>query len=174
MAQTPTAAFVLSLIGGVFILLGGAYMATAGARIFTLDPNLGLGIGALGVAVGAFVLVGTVMLYVRPERHRNWGIIILIFSVLSVFPAIGGGLIGMILGIIGGALAISWKPAPSIPAFGVYSPPTGYIPPPDRVTSAPPGPLLEASATPTAPVCKSCGAAIVADPIFCTNCGVKV
>jgi len=174
MAQTPTAAFVLSLIGGVFILLGGAYMATAGSRIFTLDPTLGLGIGALGVAVGVFVLVGGVMLYVRPERHRNWGIIILVFSILSLFPAIGGGLVGMILGIIGGALAISWKPAPSIPAFGVYSPPTGYVVPSAPAISGVPNRLSEGSVSPTGPVCNNCGAPLLSNAIFCTNCGVEI
>lgn len=41
----------------------------------------------------------------NPREHVTWGIIIIIFSVLSL--VIGGGfVIGMIFGLIGGVLAL--------------------------------------------------------------------
>jgi hypothetical protein len=49
------------------------------------------------------------MLNARPQEHTAWGIIVLIFSIVS-FIGMGGFLIGAILGIAGGALALSLKP----------------------------------------------------------------
>lgn len=43
------------------------------------------------------------------ENYNWWGVLIPIFSILSLFGG-GGFFIGMILGIIGGALGLAWKP----------------------------------------------------------------
>jgi Family of unknown function (DUF6114) len=51
------------------------------------------------------------MLNSKPEEHSTWGTLILIFSVLSIFGgAMGGFGVGLILGLIGGVLALTWKP----------------------------------------------------------------
>ena len=61
---------------------------------------------------GAIVIISAVILNSKPEQHSTWGTLIVIFSVLSVFgSAMGGFAIGLILGLIGGILAITWKPA---------------------------------------------------------------
>jgi uncharacterized membrane protein YjjB (DUF3815 family) len=50
------------------------------------------------------------MLNKKPEEHNTWGTLIIVFSVLSVFGgAMGGFAAGLILGLIGGILAITWK-----------------------------------------------------------------
>jgi hypothetical protein len=49
------------------------------------------------------------MLRSRPESRKVWGIVTMVFSVPSVVTG-GGFIIGFMLGIIGGALAFSWKP----------------------------------------------------------------
>ena len=67
--------------------------------------------GLLGVIFGVAVIVGAVMLYNNPAQSSKWGLMILIFAVLSIFgSAMGGFGIGLILGIIGGILALTWKP----------------------------------------------------------------
>jgi len=49
------------------------------------------------------------MLYRSPSRKTAWAVIILAFSIVSM--VVGGGLlVGLVLGTIGGALAIAWKP----------------------------------------------------------------
>ncbi|MFX0202705.1 MAG: DUF6114 domain-containing protein, partial [Candidatus Hodarchaeota archaeon] len=58
---------------------------------------------------GVIVLLSAVMLYRNPMSKTTWGVLILIFSILSVVGG-GGFLVGMILGIIGGALGLAWKP----------------------------------------------------------------
>ena len=82
--------------------------------------GLGIGfgfMGILGLVFGIIVIVSAVMLYNRSAEHTTWGVLVLIFSVLSVFGSMMGGFeIGVILGVIGGVLAILWKPAPVPPS----------------------------------------------------------
>jgi len=66
--------------------------------------------GLAGILFGIIVIVGAVMLYNNPTQNSKWGLVILIFSVLSIFgSAMGGFGVGLILGIIGGILALTWK-----------------------------------------------------------------
>jgi hypothetical protein len=51
------------------------------------------------------------MLKSKPEQHSTWGVLIVLFSVLSMLGgAMGGFGLGLVLGLIGGILAITWKP----------------------------------------------------------------
>ena len=145
--KRPTAAFVLSLLAGIFIVLGGGmrYMMSSligsygGYRGFGgmmggyggyeefggmmngyngygygMMRSLGFGfglMGILGLIFGIIVIISALMLNRRPHEHTTWGILILVFSVLSVFGSMMGGFgIGVLLGLIGGILAITWKP----------------------------------------------------------------
>ena len=72
------------------------------------DPALLLGLSTIGLVLGLIVLSGAIMLRLRPAHNRVWGMVVLAFSIPSVI--MGGGLIiGFILGIAGGALALSRK-----------------------------------------------------------------
>jgi hypothetical protein len=54
---------------------------------------------------GFGTLLGALMLNSNPREHVTWGVVIIVFSVLSL--VIGGGfVVGMILGLIGGVLAL--------------------------------------------------------------------
>ncbi|PDM39133.1 MULTISPECIES: DUF6114 domain-containing protein [unclassified Geobacillus] len=63
-----------------------------------------------GFFFGGMVLLMAVMSYVMPKLSTIFGVIAIFTSVLSIMGALGGFLIGTILGIIGGALCIAWKP----------------------------------------------------------------
>lgn len=120
--ERPTTAFVLSLVGGVFILLGGGMMSTIGS--FGFGGMMGFGgmggmmgwtgfglFGILGLIFGAIVVISAIMLNSKPQEHATWGTLIVLFSVLSIFGgAMGGFGVGLILGLIGGVLALTWKP----------------------------------------------------------------
>ena len=74
---------------------------------------MGRAMGSIGVLwpwfsilAGIVVLLGAIMLYVRPQQRRNWGVAILIASALNLFEGMGGLLAG-VLGVIGGILAMS-------------------------------------------------------------------
>jgi len=72
------------------------------------DPALLLGLSTVGLVLGLIVLFGAIMLRLNPAHNRAWGAVVLVFSIPSVI--MGGGLIiGFILGIAGGALALSIK-----------------------------------------------------------------
>lgn len=126
--QKPDAAFVLSLLSGVFVILGSIICAfwwdadypmswmegmmhgwENNARMWNIG-GLAYAITALGIVFGIIILVSSVMLYVNPKQHQLWGSLIIVFSVLSILSCMGGMGIGVILGIVGGALGIVWKP----------------------------------------------------------------
>src|SRR5439155_26645524 len=76
------------------------------------DPNVALIYGAVGVIFALIVIVGSVMLFVKPQQHVAWGVIVLLFSLFSIIGT-GGLFIGLILGLVGGILVIVAKrPAP--------------------------------------------------------------
>ena len=125
MGDKPTAAMVLSLIGGICVILGGAFIAFVGSLVssFGYLANGGTSGGAtvtafgvVGIIMGLIMIAGSFMLYSKPTSAKMWGIIILILSILSWVTAVGGLVIGFILGLIGGILAIMYKPsAPATP-----------------------------------------------------------
>lgn len=131
--ERPTAAFLLSLVAGVFIILGGGMMSMLGYGFMGMMGRygdwggyggwggmMGRGFGMMGFAFGmmgflglifgAIVIISALMLNSKPQEHTTWGTLILVFSVVSIFGSAGGFGIGLILGIIGGVLAITWKP----------------------------------------------------------------
>jgi hypothetical protein len=131
--QRPQIAFILSLIGGILIFLGGGVssmwfmfggfgiggmmggfsgmMGGFQGMMGSLGIPFGFisGLFLIGLVSGVLVMIGALMLNTRPTEHTAWGIIILVFSAISIL-GMGGFLVGAILGIIGGTLAISWKP----------------------------------------------------------------
>lgn len=112
--ESPTAAGVLAIIGGVFILLGGIAETLLGAAVstFTLGQyGAGIiGLGVLGLVLGILVLVMGVLLLTHPDHNVTYGILIIVFSVVSLVCFFGGFLVGFILALIGGILALTWKP----------------------------------------------------------------
>ena len=60
-----------------------------------------------GPIAGVIVLVGAALLYSSPGQARKWGLVIVIVSAVDALIGMGG-LIAGALGVIGGALAMSW------------------------------------------------------------------
>jgi hypothetical protein len=131
--QAFTLAFVLSLIGALIVLvvsilnlvwfststsfLGGygGYMRGMMDGYHNFMGNYAsstgffAGISAVSLICGIILVVAAVMLWIQPQAHIIWGVIIVVFSAVS-FVGMGGYFIGAILGIIGGAIALSYKP----------------------------------------------------------------
>ena len=134
--QKPFAPFILGLIAGIFILLGAVVMSMftfgvagimgnmSGMAGMMSGMNGGMSMGmmmsfapaltVLGLASGAIVLLGSAMLYSRPSESQLWGAIILTFSVVSILGGMGGLLVGLVLGIASGILALIWTRPPPI------------------------------------------------------------
>ncbi len=134
-ADRPVAAFVLSLIAGLWMLamgsmMGWGYMgygwgghmagnggaANPSAYAWMWQHHRMMhgywGGGAwswIGVVAAVLVLIGAFAMYSRPAVARSWGVVILVASAVDLLAGAGGFLAG-VLGIIGGVLAITWTP----------------------------------------------------------------
>ena len=129
MAEKPTAAFVLSLIGGIFILLGALLWLIVGQFLAFLAIDIGLGatlMGVVGIVMALIIMIGGVMMYMKPEQHVVWGVIVLILSIVSIPFSFAGAVIGFILALVGGILGLVFKP--QMPMAAPYAPP--MAPPP--------------------------------------------
>lgn len=157
MADKPTAAFVLSLIGGIFMLLGGVALTIGFSFLF---GGVGAVVGIIGVIMGLIVLLGAVMLYQKPQSHTMWGVIILILSIIAL-PAAWGFGIGSLLAFIGAILALVYKPSAA----------AGAMSPPMMSSSMPMGSAPMGSMGMT---CKNCGASIPAGATRCPSCGANL
>jgi hypothetical protein len=133
--ERPIAAFVVSLIAGLWMLImggmtGWGYMSSghwggemhggnqgrAGAYNWMWQRHEmmhGYGGGGLWFWLGALaavvVVIAALALYSRPATAPRWGVVIMVVSCLAFLAGVGGFLAG-ILGMIGGVLAITWKP----------------------------------------------------------------
>jgi hypothetical protein len=167
----PTAAYVLSLIGGIIGLLISLGFVALGALAYSAvntysgyyysTSAFGWGWGLL-VGLGAWMLITSILIIVfalklnaNPLEHSKWGALILVFSIIGL-----GGLFGL----IGGILALVYKPImvgaqPQYPQQQQYGPPPGYTqPPPQQATR----------------VCPQCGRVVPDSVRFCPNCGKQL
>jgi hypothetical protein len=125
--RKPIPAVILSLLSGIsIILIGPAWGLWTGSGWWDwMDEmmdgwdghfnNWNIGDFAYplvitGLVLGAAIIIVAVMLYKNPAQHELWGTLIIVFSVVSVISFMGGMGIGLLLGIIGGILAVLWKP----------------------------------------------------------------
>lgn len=116
-SEKPTKAFTLSLIAGILIVSNTLLLGIATTWFPEIIPTIPGTVNdtavlyrltALGLIFGVLVLLGAILLRIKPADKKAWGIVIVVFSIPSVITG-GGFIIGFILGIIGGALALSRK-----------------------------------------------------------------
>ncbi|HEX9319781.1 MAG TPA: hypothetical protein VF884_12685 [Nitrososphaeraceae archaeon] len=119
--KRSSAAFALSLVGGVLIIFGSLLPLLFFAN-FQISPMRGKMGGMMGwwegsgfmggwffpltLIAGVLVLVGAILMNARPQETTTWGIIVLIFSIIG-FTGMGFSILGAIIGIIGGIIALS-------------------------------------------------------------------
>jgi amino acid transporter len=106
-----TRAFTLSLVAGLLIVCNAVAVGVAGTYFPSIFPTLPgsdnnatvpfATIAVIALICGALVLIGAMMLRIKPENKKEWGILIAVFSIPSVITG-GGFIIGFILGIVGG------------------------------------------------------------------------
>ena len=65
-------------------------------------------LGTIRLALAILVIIGAVMIYM-PSYEVTGGMLVLVFSFISLFFTAGVLFIGSILGIVGGALGIAKK-----------------------------------------------------------------
>lgn len=132
--KPASTAFALSLAAGTIILFGGvlqliffANFSSSGFGGNMMGPEM-MGGGMMGwwtgpwwpmmggwflfpllvLISGIIVLVAALMLNTKPCETHTWGMIMLVFSVIA-FLRTGISILGAILGILGGIIALSTK-----------------------------------------------------------------
>lgn len=122
----PTAAYVLSLIGGIIglivgfllIVLAAIVASSAGGYYNYGYPGPALpaafwgDIGVWCLITGIIVIISAAKLNANPWKHTEWGLIILVFSIIGL---------ATLLGSIGGILALVYKPQSLAPEGPVTS-----------------------------------------------------
>jgi hypothetical protein len=109
--ERPFGAAILTVFGGLLILAGGAVVALIGGIVAAV---LGIfsGLWLIGLVLGGLtILVGLLMLAI-PPAHSYFGLFAIVFAVVSLPFALGGFFLGFLLAVIGGALALRWRPLP--------------------------------------------------------------
>ncbi len=129
-SEYPRTASILALAGGIIITLSGLLFVAVSAFVL---PNINYGnintppalpassipgivsgfvglMGAFGLVTGAIVLISSVMILTNTGQRRTWSVLILVFSGLS-FVGMGGFIVGAVLGVVGGALVLKWRPS---------------------------------------------------------------
>lgn len=103
--------------GGLLILLAGLELlliplgGDLGHGAIKLIIYIGIG-GVFGVLIGLLLIAAGIMIWVNPEHRVFYGIAGIVLGIVS-FPTsnLGGFFIGMLLAMIGGAIAFAWEPA---------------------------------------------------------------
>ena len=103
--------------GGLLLVLAGLELLAlplTGVLIhgaIKLVVYIGIG-GVFGVLIGILLIAAGIVLWVNPTHRVFYGIAGIVLGIIS-FPAsnLGGFVLGMLLAIIGGALAFAWVPA---------------------------------------------------------------
>ncbi|MEM0123512.1 MAG: DUF6114 domain-containing protein [Conexivisphaerales archaeon] len=126
MAQNgyPKTAYTLSVIAGALMIASSVIVMAVSLIFYSTPPEryyygpmmfgyyggpffmFGL-MAIFGLISGVIVLVSGLMLR-KSADYTVWGILIVVFSIFSFF-GMGGFIVGAVLGIIGGALALSWQ-----------------------------------------------------------------
>jgi hypothetical protein len=105
---------LLILAGGELVLIPLASLLIHGGVKLVIYIGIG---GVFGVLIGLLLMTAGVLLWISPAHKTFYAMAGVILAVLSFIASnLGGFFVGMLLGIIGGALAFAWTPDPAAEA----------------------------------------------------------
>lgn len=102
-------------LGGVLTILAGIEMLFSGPiDLEHLQLQVGFA-GAQATVLPAVLIALGALAIAHPVQHLFYGIVSLVVAVSSlVFVNLGGFVVGMLLGIVGGVIVVSWMGAPDV------------------------------------------------------------
>jgi hypothetical protein len=111
--EKPFVAFVLCLLGGIFMMIGKLLLFDRGIIIINIIVSM---------ILGTLVIIGALLIYTdRVQNIKTGGLIVLTTAMVSLFTISDryhgyeygyflGFLGGVLLSIIGSIFALAWKP----------------------------------------------------------------
>lgn len=111
----PANAVSLSVVGGLVYLFVAIVVAIAGAvglvaGVPAVFPIVGT-VAGLAI-VGVLTIVFGILLRRQPELALFWGALLVVLAILSLGLEFGGFVVGFLLTLVGGILAVAWKLGP--------------------------------------------------------------
>lgn len=92
-----------SIVGGLLILAG----PLSAVKVILVAGQ----VVWMGIAVGVLVTVFGLFLWFAPSQRQVAGVLIVVLALISFITSdFGGFLLGMILGLTGGAMGFAWVP----------------------------------------------------------------
>lgn len=102
--------------GGLFLILSGVELFLSGNLKLALEVHVGP-TGFLSYVIPAMMLLCGVLTWLSPGQRLFYGILGTVTALYSLIGLnLGGFFIGMVLGLVGGGLAVSWAPGAQPPA----------------------------------------------------------
>jgi hypothetical protein len=136
-SNPPSAAYYLTLIGGILGILIGIFL------LFII-------VGVWIIIANALMIVYAQRLTAQPAQHSKYGTYIIVLSILSGLN---------ILCLIGGILAVTYQPMPTVAASQPYQTTVPYAQPTNYASTQ---------------YCPQCGNAVGGEAQFCPKCGKKL
>lgn len=94
--------------GATMILLAGLLILYIPVQLYAIAFAPG-SFAFVGLFFGGMMLIIGCLAYVYPAFSSIFGIMAIFLSILSVMGALGGFIVGTLLGIFGGALCVGWR-----------------------------------------------------------------
>jgi MFS family permease len=99
--------------GGLWCIVGGLIIAYAPLTALKLILVAGTSVWA-GILMGVLVALMGLVLWFAPSQRIVAAVLAIAFSIVSLVTSnLGGYFLGMILGVVGGALGFGWMPVTS-------------------------------------------------------------
>jgi hypothetical protein len=107
-AEPPVGATVVTFVAGILIVLAAALVLSIGSELGGVGGGFLGTLGWVGIFSGLLLMAMAFVLWVLPESHVMIGVGIIVLSVIAWFGG-GGFILGSLLGLVGGLLAIFYE-----------------------------------------------------------------
>lgn len=98
--------------GGLFAVLGGVELVTIPLAPMPVTVHQGMA-GVASWLIGALLVTAGALLWFQPAQRTFFGILAVLLAMVSFLTSnFGGFFLGLLLGVVGGALGFAWSPAP--------------------------------------------------------------
>jgi len=98
------------VFGGLFLIIGGLLIGYVPLQFASELMLIGGAFTVVGLLFAALVGFCGVGVLAKPRYSTIFGVFGVAFSTLSLFGALGGLFIGMLVGTLGGVLSYAWEP----------------------------------------------------------------
>ncbi|MFC7154466.1 DUF6114 domain-containing protein [Halomarina halobia] len=96
--------------GGVLLIVSGLLIGIIPLDLAVKFALVPAEFAYIGLIFTVFVLLCGVFALAQPELASFFGVAGMLIAVASIFGALGGFVIGSIVGVAGGSLCVAWEP----------------------------------------------------------------